>query len=97
MYDAEQISKAPETLLFHDADTLDFLGSIGLVRIAGLTDRHGWASTLPGGIETLSGWMTELPEKLFTRSAKIAAAKRIGELKVIFKSLKHYTFSGAAL
>ncbi len=53
--------KSPEAIVFHDADTLDFLGTIGLVRIVGLTDHHGWTPNLPGAIDTLKGWTHELP------------------------------------
>jgi len=97
MYNAELIPEGLEAVLFHDADTLDFLGSIGLVRIVGLTDRHAWAPTLPGAIETLQGWTEELPRKLITQSAKVIAKKRIAELKGVMTSLQQYTFSGAAL
>lgn len=97
MYNTEAPPKIAEATLFHDADTLDFLGSIGLVRIAGLTDRHGWAPTLPGAIETLHEFMREIPDTLFSRSAKAMAVTRSAELKGILDSLKPYTFDGLAL
>jgi len=97
MYDADLSPKIAEAIVFHDADTLDFLGTIGLVRIVGLTDRHDWAPDLAGGIQTLEGWTLELPGKLVTKSARILAERRIKELKKIIASLRPYTFSGAAL
>ena len=97
MYDADWAPKSPEAVVFHDADALDFLGSIGLVRIVGLTDRHGWAPNLVGAIQTLGGWTKELPKKLVTRSAKKLAEKRITELNKIIDSIKLETFSGAVL
>ncbi|HTL13189.1 MAG TPA: HD domain-containing protein [Bdellovibrionota bacterium] len=97
MYDADVAPQIPEARVFHDADTLDFLGSIGLVRIVGLTDRHGWAPNLPGGIATLTEWMDELPHDLVTAAAKRMAGARIAELRKIIESLDPYTFSGAAL
>ena len=34
----------PESIVLHDADTLDFLGAIGVARIISLTTRHRWAT-----------------------------------------------------
>lgn len=39
MYDAELKPQSAEAIVFHDADTLDFLGDIQIIRIIGLTDR----------------------------------------------------------
>lgn len=53
MFNADVAPKGNETIVFHDADTLDFLGDVGVVRIAGLSDRHRWAPNLEGAIQTL--------------------------------------------
>jgi len=97
MYDADLAPKGNEAIVFHDADTLDFLGSIGLVRIVGLTDRHDWAPNLPGAIITLRTWSKVLPQKLITASAKRMAKERIVEMTRIMDSLAPYTFSETVL
>jgi uncharacterized protein len=96
MYDSEVTPQEKEAIVFHDADTLDFLGDIGVVRIVGLTDRHAWAPNLVGALVTLHGWETELPTKVITNSAKSIAKQRIEEMNEFFKGLKKYCV-GASL
>ena len=97
MYDAELKAKSIEAQLFHDADTLDFLGNIGVVRIVGLTDHHAWAPNLYGAIDTLQGWTHVLPGTLFTLHGKEMAELRIKEMNAFLSTLNPYTFSGKAL
>jgi len=91
MYDAELTPHGNEAVVFHDADALDFLGDVGVVRIVGLTDHHAWAPNLVGALETLQGWERELPTKLFTHSAKEVSKQRIEEMNKFFKILKNYS------
>ena len=87
-----------ESRIFHDADSLDFLGDIGVVRIVALAqNKHKWAPDLPGAFITLKGWTVELPTKLMTESAKVLARQRIEEMQEFFKHLDQYTALGTAL
>lgn len=96
MYYAE-LSQYSEGKLFHDADALDFLGDIGIVRIVSITERHQWAPTLPSAFNTLYQFQTDLLNKLITPSGKKIAALRIQEMNHFFKSLNKETFNGKAL
>jgi len=86
----------PEAIVLHDADTLDFLGSIGIARILSLTTRHRWATDLATAAKTLEGFNTDLPPKLMTNAAKRIAPARVAESKAFLESLKAETEDGRA-
>lgn len=71
----------PEAVCLRDADTLDFLGAIGVARVLSLTTRHRWATTLPIAVATLRRNMTELPPTLRTAAAKREGEKRVAEMR----------------
>ena len=66
-----------EARLLRDADTLDFLGAMGVARILSLTTRHRWAPTLPAGVATIRRLVDELPPTL-----TFAASRRLAEPKL---------------
>ncbi len=86
----------PEAIVLHDADTLDFLGNIGIARIISLTTRHRWATDLATAAKTLEGFNTDLPPKLMTNAAKKLAPARVAESKAFLESLKAETEDGKA-
>jgi len=86
----------PEAIVLHDADTLDFLGTIGIARILSLTTRHRWATDLATAAKTLEGFNTELPPTLMTNAAKTIALARVAESNAILASLKAETEDGKA-
>jgi len=86
----------PEAIVLHDADTLDFLGTIGIARILSLTTRHRWATDLATAAKTLEGFNTDLPPTLMTNAAKKIAIARVAESKAILASLKAETEDGRA-
>jgi uncharacterized protein len=87
----------PTARVLHDADTLDFLGNIGIARIISVTSRHRWATDLPTALKTIERFNAELPLKLSTTSAKKIATPRVTEAHVFIKSLKAETNSGTTL
>jgi uncharacterized protein len=87
----------PEAIALHDADTLDFLGYIGIARILSLTSRHGWAGDLPGAIATIAKFSTELPPKLLTKAAGKIADERVREMKGFLDGIDVQTFKGRSL
>ena len=89
-------AKYPESIVLHDADTLDFLGTIGVARIMSLTTRHRWATDLATAAKTLDGFNTDLPPKLMTNAAKSMAPARVAESKAFLASLKAETEDGKA-
>lgn len=86
-----------EAIIFHDADVLDFLGTIGIVRIASITERHRWAQDLPGAFSTLYQFKNELPHSLITNAAKKIAEQRIVEMQESFNQLNQETFDRKVL
>lgn len=96
MYYAERPTEN-EAIVFHDADTLDFLGVIGITRLVSITERHRWAESLAGAFATLQQFKNEFPSKLVTESARQIAAQRIQEIEQFEIKLQQETFSGNAL
>lgn len=86
-----------EAIILHDADALDFLGAIGIVRLTSITERHAWSQTLPGAFSTLQRFKIDVPNKLITNAAKNIAIQRILEMDQFISLLKHETFDQNAL
>lgn len=83
--------------ILHDADTLDFLGHIGIARILSITSRHAWAPDLMGAHLTIEKFQTELPDRLLTKAAKRISRQRIKQSKRYLKSVHEQSSDGAAL
>lgn len=96
MYYAEVPNDATATVL-HDADTLDFLGVIGVTRILSLTSRHPWARDLQTALATLENFSTQLPSTLQTDAAKELGRVRVAEMRELLSTLRQESFDGAAL
>ena len=96
MYYAEVPSDATATVL-HDADTLDFLGVIGVTRILSLTSRHPWASDLQTALGTLESFSEELPAALRTNAAQEIGRTRVTQMRALLSTLREETVDGAAL
>lgn len=86
-----------EAIMLHDADILDFLGTIGIVRVISVTERHAWAESLSGALTTLQQFKIDLPNKLITNTAKKIAIQRTLEMEQFFSTLNQETFDGKAL
>jgi uncharacterized protein len=89
-------AKFAESIVLHDADTLDFLGTIGIARILSLTTRHRWATDLATAAKTLDGFNNDLPPKLLTAAAKKMAPIRTAESRAFLDVLKTETEDGKA-
>jgi uncharacterized protein len=84
----------PEALFLHDADTLDFLGSIGVARILAITGTHRWAPDLPGAVATIRTHARELGTKVVSKPAQQRAAQRIKEMERFLETLDTETGAG---
>lgn len=86
-----------DAILFHDADALDFFGTIGIIRLVSLTEKHMWAPSLAGAFVTLHKFQKEVPGALVTNTAKAMAAQSILKMEEFISSLDKETFEGKAL
>jgi len=84
----------PEAIALHDADSLDFLGAVGAMRILALTGEAKPDAT--GAIKTLRSFVKDIPPKLITNTAKKLGAQRVAELVTILDRLQAETYDGAA-
>lgn len=83
--------KGHEAILLHDADTLDFLGSVGVARRLAVT---GTAPDYAGGVSRIREFAEKLPGRLVTSSAKAMAGKRVEEMRRFLTTLQAETFDG---
>jgi uncharacterized protein len=84
----------PEAIALHDADSLDFLGSIGALRILALTGEDKPDATR--ALKTLRGFVKDIPPKLITATAKRMGAERAAELTRLLDQVQTETYGGAA-
>jgi|SRR5947209_1999198 len=84
----------PEAIALHDADSLDFLGSVGALRILALTGEDKPDATR--AVKTLRGFVKDIPPKLVTATAKRMGAERAAELTRLLDQIQTETYGGAA-
>ncbi|NLG28078.1 MAG: HD domain-containing protein [Chloroflexi bacterium] len=94
---ADAPSEPPEAVLFHDADTLDFLGAIGVARILSIVGLDDWAPDLPSAVQLLQRFQRELPDRLLCASARRMAAPRTAEMEAFLRALGTETDAFAEL
>lgn len=86
-----QPSKGNEAILLHDADTLDFLGSVGVARRLAVT---GSATDYAGGVGRIREFADKLPGRLVTKAAQEMAVKRVAEMREFLATLDAETADG---
>jgi uncharacterized protein len=87
--------KDPTAIVLHDADSLDFLGDIGAARILSLTGAK--APSFAPAVKTLRGFLTSIPPRLITRTARRIGQKRVAELEAFLDTLRRETYGGRAM
>ena len=87
--------KDPTAIVLHDADSLDFLGDIGAARILSLTGAK--APSFAPAVKTLRGFLTAIPPRLITRTARRIGRKRAAELRRFLDTLQRETYDGRAM
>lgn len=80
-----------EAIILHDADTLDFLGAVGVARRLALT---GTANDYADGVARIREFADKLPGRLVTRTAKAMAAPRAAEMRKFLEQLAGETADG---
>jgi len=81
-----------EAILLHDADSLDFLGAIGAVRILSLTGAA--KPSAAAAVQQLRGFVRDIPPKLITRTGKAMGAIRATELTALLDAYDSESFGG---
>ncbi len=80
-----------ESKIFHDADTLDFMGSIGITRILSIVGIDDWTPDLNSAITLIEKFSNDLPLLLVTQKAKETGLDRKREMVYFLKNLKNQT------
>ncbi|MCG8416111.1 MAG: HD domain-containing protein [Pseudomonadales bacterium] len=87
----------PHAQVLHDADTLNFLGAVGVTRIISLTTREGLAQDLPTAIATLENMGQQLPATLVLDASKQMGQLRLDEMNAFINALLAQSAGGRAL
>ncbi len=83
----------PEARVFHDADMLDFLGAVGLVRLLAISGVEEWIPEPADAVAVARRFAEELPGKLVLPGAQRIAAYRVAETNAFLSALEHETES----
>ncbi len=59
-----------ESKILHDADTLDFMGIIGITRLLSIIGKADWTPNLKTAINLIEKFSKDLPQNLYTEPAK---------------------------
>jgi len=84
-------SEHSESIIFHDADTLDFMGVVGIIRILSIVGKEDWTPDLNSAIKLIQKFSKELPQCLKTREAKRIGVNRKNEMDQFLKNLEYET------
>jgi len=82
-----------EAVLLRDADILDYLGNIGILRLLSLVGLDEWAATPEEALDRARTFADALPGKIQTRLAKRIALKRREETLRFLSGLKRQTIN----
>ncbi len=77
----------PEDLVFHDADTLDFMGDIGVARLLAIVGKDEWTPDLRSTIELVRRFRLQLPDTLATGAARFIAKARRTEMDAFLEGV----------
>jgi uncharacterized protein len=80
-----------EVIIFRDADILDYLGYIGIVRMLAMVRQDDWTPDLASAIELIRSFSAELSQELYTSSAKTIGHERTLEMEMFLKGLSAET------
>jgi len=89
MFDREPVG--PEALYLHDADALDWLGSIGAARILALVDPNGGSPDGPAAVAMLEGNLASVPPRVLSPAGRARVEARRAELRQFLERLRQET------
>ncbi len=96
MYSADP-GHAPEAIVFHDADTLDFMGAVGVARVLAIVGLDDWTPDLPSALALLQRFARELPGALISNAARDLGLLRTSETRSFIAALADSTRGLAVL
>lgn len=85
----------PEAIVLHDADSLDFLGSIGAARMIALTGEK--ARDFGPAVSSLRALLRDVPARLLTKTGRRIGAQRVADLQKLLDDLRSETLGGKAM
>lgn len=92
-YYSQSVPETSEALALHDADTLDFLGTIGAARLLSAVGNRDGFPDMAGAIQVLKKFTGLMPSKIHGGAwAKAEAARRATELGAFLESLHNESF-----
>lgn len=80
-----------EAIVFRDANTLDFLGAVGVARMLAIVGLDDWTPNMKKAISLIQRFSRDLPDKLLTRPAKKIGKVRQAEMKSFLAALSEET------
>ncbi|MFX0020715.1 MAG: HD domain-containing protein [Candidatus Hermodarchaeota archaeon] len=80
-----------ESKIFHDADTLDFMGAMGISRILSIVGIDDWTPDLKSAVKLIEKFSNELVHSLVTKKGKEIGLIRKEEMEDFLKKLKNQT------
>jgi uncharacterized protein len=80
-----------EARLLRDADMLEFLGVVGLVRLLSLVGIEDWVPDVRSAIDLAVTFAEDLPDRLFFDSSRFRAEDAIEETRSFVQSLSDHT------
>jgi len=80
-----------EAVLFHDADTLDFMGAIGITRLLSIVGLDDWTPDLESAVKLIERFSKELLGRLYTSEGKEIGEARQTEMLAYLTALSKET------
>jgi uncharacterized protein len=80
-----------EVIIFRDADILDYMGYIGITRMLAMVKQDDWTPDTAGAVQLIKSFSAELPQELYTLSAKTIGHERALEMEMFLKGLSAET------
>jgi uncharacterized protein len=87
------VGKVPEAIALHDADSIDFLGAMGALRIIALTGED--KPSTAGAIKTLREFVHTIPSRLLTKTARAMSVARVAELTHFLDAIQTESYGKA--
>ena len=86
------VATEPEAIVLHDADSVDFLGDMGIARMIALTGAS--AGDISAAVKSLQSFVAAIPPRLITKSARRLGAERAAETNLFLERLDAESFGG---